>query len=103
MKPEGLSATTELISAMCALNQYDARFPITMGSKYISEEIPEVKHAMEHIRSALDVVSEMEHKIRELETSQHQLIYTHIMDMKDKAYEDRIAYLENIINNEGYL
>ncbi len=78
MKPEGLSATTELISAMSALNQYDARFPITEDSKYISEEIPEVKHAMEHIRSALEVVSEMEHRIGELETSQQQSIDTQL-------------------------
>ncbi len=100
MKPEGLSATTELISAMCALNQYDARFPITEDSKYISEEIPEVKHAMEHIRSALEVVSEMEHRIGKLETSQQQLIYTHMMDTK--SYEDRIFDLERGIEpDEG--
>jgi hypothetical protein len=52
MKPIGTSVVSELVSAMSALNTEDEN---REGGKYLSEIHPMVAHAIEHIRSAIDV------------------------------------------------
>lgn len=50
---EGSTATEEIISAMSSLNMYPRTSSLDVD-KYISEQLPDVEHAMEHLHAALE-------------------------------------------------
>jgi hypothetical protein len=58
MTPMGNSITNEIISAVSALNTTPDYPKRLVTSSYLSEQIPMVAHAIEHLNSALRILND---------------------------------------------
>ena len=62
MKPLNTDPINELISAISALNTYPDYDDRLKEEEYISDTIPAVEHAIEHIRAAIALIEDKQWK-----------------------------------------